>query len=248
MQIVDVCAPFTSRTSIKSNVVPLASARCVTLDQKRNARGQYMRELLEDVRKGDLSARNQLFRMLQQDQRVNRTIRSLIFERAVVEPEDIKSEFWRGVLQGMACVRHDVGDPVLHLVQRGVWQVKSIVKSEIGKRIVQTCTRCGRINVKYSYSRICKVCKAPTQNDTRHSDITDHDSAAEYVDSIAHHTTVNLTRTVTPSQYRVLELLIQACIDGSNRPQVDVARILGISRMRVGQQLNKIRDYVYLTQ
>ncbi len=205
-----------------------------------------MRELLESIRQNDQDARNQLFRSLNLDKRVRRTIQSLTYDKSVLEPDDVKAEFWRGVLKGVAVVRYDIGDPVLHLIKRGVWQVKSVVRTELNKRVVQYCTRCGRFNGVYSFKRVCIKCGAIVENQSRHSDIDDLHNSLEDVDSNLHNQCIRVTKKVSPAQQRILELLVQACIDGSNHPQSDISRILGVSRVRVHQQIEKLKPYLQL--
>lgn len=205
-----------------------------------------MQQLIESAKRGDKVALVRLFQILQTDKRVIRTVRSLSYDKSVLDKEDAKAEFWRGVLQGVAVVRHDMGDPVLHLVQRGIWQVKSIVKHELNKNIVQYCERCRRINSQYSFIRVCEKCTSSVENISRAEDCDVDVPAMQYIDRIASVTNVEVKGILSPNQLHILELLIQACLDDSDHPQADIARALGISRERVRQQMEKIRPMLVI--
>ena len=204
-----------------------------------------MRELLRDVRQGDLGARSQLYQSLKQDNRVNRTIRSLTYKHSCIESDDIKAEFWHGVIKGMNVIRSDIGDPILHLIKRGIWQVKSVVRQELNKKIVQYCSNCGGINGSYSFAKICQKCGNHVDNMGRYIAIDEHDFQKEdhefYKVTIIH-----VTKSITKSQQSVLEIIVQCCVDGVEHPRTQCSRILGISKERVRQQLEKIKPYLVL--
>lgn len=206
-----------------------------------------MQELLNNVRRGDLDSRNQLYRILESDQRVQRTVRSLSYEASCVESDDVHAEFWRGVLLGMDIVRHDLGDPVLHLIKRGVWQVKSVVRRELRLKIVQICIACSHINDSYSYRRTCSRCGMSVENLARCVDVADHDFNDEYLSDVASVTAVQVTGKVSPRQRAILDAILACCVSGSTNPQADAARILGISRQRVDQHVKKLRVSLVLT-
>jgi len=144
----------------------------------------------------------------------------------------------------MDAVRHDLGDPIMHLIQRGVWQVKSVVKAELNRRIAQHCSQCGRINGRYNFSHLCKKCKAPVENVSRNVDIGDRDFIREELCGESDSTVVIVSRNLTSAQRRILELLIQSMVDGSDHPQSSISRILGISKQRVSQQIEKMKPYL----
>lgn len=202
-----------------------------------------MRELLESAKSGDRRAQSQLFRVLMSDVRVGRAIRSLTYEKSVLEKDDVKAEFWVGVLRGIPVVNHDMGDPVLHLIQRGVWQVKSVVRVELGKRIVQTCMACHKLNSTYNFERKCNSCSGPVENVGRHEGLGELDFPDRRTQT-DRRTHVCVNKALSPTQERVLELLLQACLDHSEHPQADIARVMGVSRQRIQQQIDKVRPFI----
>lgn len=206
-----------------------------------------MKQLIQDVKEGNLEARHQLYRILERDKRAKAAIHRLSYEHSVLDRDDVRGEFWRGVALGMEVVKHDIGDPVLHLIQRGVWQVMSVVKHELRSRVMQSCLACGRNNSEYSYSRTCNVCTGPVENTGRYMDIADHDFAVEYLDNVSKVTSVSVTGPISTQQKRILEVLIQCCLQGSQHPASDASRILGICRERVRQHIAKLQPKVYLT-
>ena len=171
-------------------------------------------------------------------------LRSLCFKDSVLERDDVQAEFWRGVLVGMDKVKHNIGDPVSHLIQRGVWQVKSVVKSEISRQIVQYCSHCCAMNDSYSYRRACNKCGGSVENMGRLVELEDYAASHEYVHNIGTVMMIKVVGALSETQKIVLERIVQLCVDGSHDPAVDAARSLGISRQRVHQHIQKIRPKV----
>lgn len=204
---------------------------------------------LTKAREGDLVAREKIIRQLMADPRTRGAVYNLRKRGGCLEAEDVEAEFWRGVLIGLDFVRHDIGDPMAHLVQRGVWQVKSAVREEIGRRVVQHCSTCGKLNGKYNYARVCSTCGGAVENVQRMEPDDDLDERQPYLESIANVTLDVVRMRLSDGQRRVFEALLSAHYDDPESPVVGAARTLGISRQRMHQHIGKIRRAVgYLTE
>lgn len=205
-----------------------------------------MLDLLKKASQGCENARNQLYQHLNADPRIKRTIRSLSYNKSIIEPEDIRAEFWLGVMKGLGIVKNECGDPIMHLIKRGVWQVQSIVRKELRAKIMQVCIKCGNTNKNYSYKRKCEYCSNDVTHESRYEDIGLHDFSIDYLSSIGSNTTIMLASKISPNQLHILELLIQACLDGAEHPIVEVARIVNISRERVRQIVEIIKPKLHI--
>lgn len=162
----------------------------------------------------------------------------------ILEREDVEAEFWRGVLVGLASVRMDMGDPIAHLVQRGVWQVKSVIREEIGRKVVQSCSACGRTNGKYDYRRLCAFCGAKCENVYRMEADDSLDETQSYVEDIASLTLSDVRNRLNPKQNQVLEALLGALYEEPESPMSAAARTLNMSRQRLHKHLDRIRQVI----
>lgn len=207
-----------------------------------------MRDLLQKVTEGDDIARNLLCQNLMADKRVGKTINALTYRNSVVEADDVKGEFWRGVAMGFSTIRHDIGDPILHLIQRGIWQVKSTVRQELQKRIIQLCGECGRFNKKYAFTRRCTHCNGSVENVHRETSFQGVDIADIYLDRISTLSSVGVTGRISQAQRRIIRNLVEQINEGVRFPALATAKALGISKQRVHQQIKILRSYVELTE
>lgn len=177
---------------------------------------------------------------------VKATIYKMSYKFSVLDKEDVQGEFYRGMLMGLQDVNPNIGDPVQYLIKRGVWQVKTQIRKELGDRIIQNCTVCNQTNARYAYSRTCERCHESVENTSKYEDISPIDVGGQ--EKSQETISLKVSKPLSTHQQRILELLVQACLDGIEHPQVEVARILGVSRARVNQHLQKIRPYLDLTQ
>lgn len=167
-------------------------------------------------------------------------LRKLGYNAACMEKDDVEAEFWRGVVMGLRSVRTDWGDAVAYLIQRGVWQVKSTIRAEITRRILQSCNECNHVNGTYSYDRRCEECGANVENTYRAVELTDV-FQDEYTSSIARMHVESLRTVLSPHRHRVFDAVYEACVFGEEHPVSAAARKLGISKQRISLVLSKIR-------
>lgn len=195
----------------------------------------------------DGQAREELFARLRRDGRTKTALRGMWRGAACMDFEDIEGEFWLGVLASLPKVQAGIGDPVSHLIQRGIWQVKSAMREELNRKVVQECTACGKSNGTYAYDRRCQRCGQDCENTYRlvPEDALDSHS---YLDSVADVTIAVMRRGLAVNQLRVLDALLSAYYTHPEAPIAQVAVLLKVSRQRVHQLIEKLKDALrYLT-
>lgn len=202
------------------------------------------RQVLAMAKAGDKEARDKIVRHLMADPRTRGAVYNLRKRSPSLEGDDVDAVFWLGVLVGLDHVKHDIGDPMAYLVQRGVWQVKSAVREELSRKVVQQCSSCGHFNGKYDYNRRCFRCGEATENVFRLETEDIMDESRSYLDSVASVTVDMVKAHLSEGQVRVLEALLDAHYQAPESPVNGAAKTLGISRQRVHQHLAKIRAAV----
>lgn len=201
-----------------------------------------IRQLLTEALQGKQESREKLFVVLRRDGRARGAIRNLSRNAACMEVADVESEFWRGVLLGLGVVREDIGDPVAHLIQRGVWQVKTAMREELSRKIVQKCIMCGKINGSYDYGRRCKACGGSVENLYRLEPYEQLEDTRSYLDSVASVWVTEIKHLLHGRQREVFESLLDALHENPETPVASAAKATGMSRQRFHQHLKKIRN------
>jgi hypothetical protein len=87
---------------------------------------QYL-QLIPSAQRCDQSARAKLVMFL--DERYGWMLAKLYSGDPMLSREDIHSEFLEGIIGGIPKVKMEVGDPLFHLAQRGLWKAKAAVES-----------------------------------------------------------------------------------------------------------------------
>lgn len=205
--------------------------------------------LLKLAKTGDLVARGKIIKQLMADPRTRGAVYNLRKRSPALDGDDVDAVFWLGVLVGLDHVKHDIGDPMAYLVQRGVWQVKSAVREELGRKVVQHCSHCGQINGRYVYSRQCTKCGSAVENVSRLEPEDSMDEQISYLESVASITIDMLKSHLSDHQTKIIEVLLDAHYTTPESPIVGAAKKLGISRQRMHQHLGRIRQALgYLTE
>lgn len=87
---------------------------------------QYL-DLIPGAKRQEQGALSKLVMFI--DQRYSYLVTRLYSADPVLSREDIHSYFLEGVIGGIPKVSMEIGDPLFHLAQRGVWKAKSAVDS-----------------------------------------------------------------------------------------------------------------------
>ncbi len=205
--------------------------------------GERVSRLVREVAQGKNQSKSDLYCLMSNSPQTRAIIRKLSYNTACIDKDDIEAEFWLGVVKGMESVNPLIGDPIAHLIQHGVWQVKSIIRTEITKRIYQFCQKCCDVNKKYSYSRICDKCGDSVENMYRIQPIENEDMT-EYVRDIGS-ISVDEIRSKTDKKFHALiDAIYEGCkkYDGSQSPIMHAAGKLGVSKQRISFLLNQMRE------
>jgi hypothetical protein len=189
---------------------------------------------------------NPLFTQLRHDRRTKNAIRGLIKRCYLLDPDDIEAEFWVGVIKGLEAVDIKIGDPLLYLIKYGMWNVRSAMRKELNKNIIQRCNHCGHQDNQYIYSKLCIICNTNMHSEIRYSSIDgleipiDEDKKEESL--------IHLKVQLTPQQIKALNALIRACNAGSTQPLTDAANELGISRPMMTKHVRTFRNNIELNE
>lgn len=208
--------------------------------------GECVQRLVKDLSSRDVNvkgqARDGLYRLMSASHRLKSLVKRLSYNAACMDKDDVNAEFWKGVIVGMDHVKSDIGDPVAHLVQRGVWQVKSIIRSELAKKVTQQCQSCRSFNIKYNYKRICASCGGNVENVYRSQPMEDED-VADYVKDVASMSVDDLKTSVNPKFGRLIESIYEGCTKCAHNesPLSYAAKSLGVSKQRVSFLMRQMR-------
>ncbi len=118
-------------------------------------------EIITKAQSGDPQAKNQLIQLMTKNNCLKAVGRYLNANR-LLEPDDVRSEFWIGVVLAIPKVKTTIGDPLFYLSWSGVNRVKSQLRKVIGKGVLVICKECGtrgrlhRKNKEY----VCGKCGA----------------------------------------------------------------------------------------
>lgn len=204
--------------------------------------GERVSRLVREVAQGKDQSRTDLYQLLSNSPQIRAVIRRLSYNTACIDKDDIDAEFWAGVVRGMDTVNPKIGDPIAHLIQHGVWQVKSIVRTEITKRIYQFCSVCCDMNKKYSYSRICDKCGGNVENMYRIQPLENED-LTEYIRDIGSITVDEIKGKTDKKFHALIDAIYDGCknCDESKSPLIYAASKMGVSKQRVSFLLNQMR-------
>lgn len=200
-----------------------------------------MSTIVERMDKIEEEYKSQLLYKLQINAGIQGVIHNLSKTASFLDKQDIEGEFWHGVLKALPKVKN-IGNPIAHLIQMGVWQVKSAIREELNRNIVQECLLCGGQNTKYSYNRKCKKCDESVENIYRNTPHDESSDARMYLDSISKIEVESIRIFLNKNEIRVLDALLVSCNENPESPIIYASKLLNISRQRIHQMIKKIRD------
>jgi len=113
--------------------------------------------LIEKAKTGDQGAKNTIIKLMQ-DNGYMRAISHYLYLNRLVEPDDVRSEFWLGVILALPKVSPIIGDPLFYLAWQGANRVKKQLRNKIGKGVQFTCKECG-YKGRFDYRQKTFKCK-----------------------------------------------------------------------------------------
>ena len=124
---------------------------------------------------GDKDAVERLL-IIVRDEHMRRAISRFMNKNRLAEDDDIKQMFMIGVANAIPTVRLDIGNPLIYLINCGIWKVRSYFRSQIFTNTKQTCLKCGHtcrptktikkcdVVVTKSQDWICPACSSNKVN------------------------------------------------------------------------------------
>lgn len=103
-----------------------------------------LKTVIEQAQAGDEKAKEELVKAMVANNCMRQLSRYL-YRNRLLSADDVKSEFWLGVVQAMPVVRHDIGNPLQFLTWKGLCQVKNALRHTISTGVCYQCLDCGRI-------------------------------------------------------------------------------------------------------
>lgn len=202
--------------------------------------------VLTAAQHGDEYAKNRLVELMIENRCMAR-LSKYLYRNRLMEPDDVRGEFWLGVTLALPKAKPTLGDPLQFLTQSGLWRVVSVMRQALNVGIVFACRDCGETG---SLSRRvrgfgCSKC-ASKEIDTHQRLISD--------EQVTVHVTVRYTnrtwnlelqefrKMLTPAEARVFDLLA-AGYDrwGCDNYLAEIGQVLGVSAVCVAIHLKKIR-------
>ena len=224
---------------------------------------EKVRGIVKLAQSGNENAKNELVKLLR-DNRYMMTLSRYLHLNRLLEPEDVESEFWVGVIIALPICNPDIGDPLHFLKYRGICHVKKTLRSRIRKGVVMSCKECGNISSTYKTSIIiteggetrkiwsyrCTVCHSPNVETWQR--LTGIEMAKAPIDKRAerqreqmdiHLSITPQTLHLTTQEVKVYELILGGIDrDSSTNFLVEISNELNISPQCASQYLKKIRS------
>jgi len=221
-------------------------------------------QVIEKAKAGDHQAKNCLVHLLQDDKYMGQIKRYLHMNR-LLEPEEVVSEFWVGVILAIPkVISSNKGDPLHYLAWSGLNQVKRTLRRNIGKGVEIICIKCGHKGNLYRHNKEynCSKCGS-TEYETHQREINlsilknpnDEEEDSEFVDRLKSIKPGQLLIDVqidyefyltqlAPKEREVLSLLIGQEMDKEHEKNYlqTIADIMQISNQCVVQYLKRIRS------
>lgn len=98
--------------------------------------------IIMSAKDGDEFATEKLLTIIR-DNHMNRAIAKYLNKNRLAENDDIKQVFMIGVALNISSVRLDIGNPIIYLINCGIWRVRSYFRSQVFNNTKQTCLDCG---------------------------------------------------------------------------------------------------------
>lgn len=215
--------------------------------------------LILKASQGDDLAVEDLIKLIR-DNFMGKAIARYISKNRLVYDEDIRQEFLIGVALAIPKVNMEIGNPMLYLINSGIYRVKSYFRGKVLKYTRQTCLDCGHTcrphykkdevdNTKSTKQWQCPKCGS------LHVDIVQTTNAEVKDDNVMGRTEALIEDIVSDSMVieefrstlkgRVLQLfdLINSGVDrdGTSSYMKDIAQEWGVSTACVAQYLKRLR-------
>lgn len=215
-------------------------------------------DIIEKAKGGDPTAKDTIVKLIQ-DNGYMKAISHYLYLNRLLEPDDIRSEFWVGVVLALPKVKTEVGDPLFYLAWQGANRVKSQLRKKIGRGVSVCCPDCGWSGRLYRENRIYKCKECGNQNiQTWQKEINETSLSKQDITAITPTTPPNqieidlhidieyFKSKLSPQELRVFVLITDKSIDRDHEPNYlrTIADLLRISPQCINQYLRKIKKKI----
>lgn len=225
---------------------------------------EEIEKVIIQAQAGDRQSKNQLVRLLQ-DNKYMSQVRKYLYMNRLVEPDEVRSEFWIGVILALPKVKVKIGDPLHYLAWKGVNKIRQTMARKIGRGVQLLCCDChyvGRL-FKENGEYKCKKCGSTnyetherevnlsTLNKPHMQENEDTTPLLDLLGSTKPNQMYAILRLdyeyikgkLAPREAEVLSLIIEHEIDKEHEENylTKVGEILGISGQCVWQYIKRIR-------
>jgi len=202
--------------------------------------------LVKEAQAGDEGARDHLVRKLK-DNDAMKSLNRYLYKNRLLDPDDVRGEFWLGVAKALDTVRCDIGDPFQFLAWKGLNQVRDALRKAIRHGAQYACRECGHTGGVHRMGRemMCKACGSSKLDtmERKASDLVDLSLPARTIKTSMKIDLEEFRVKLSVQEERVYSLIEQGYDkEGSVNYLKDIGSILGISAQCVNIYLKKIRN------
>lgn len=211
-------------------------------------------KLIEAAHNGDARAKNKIIKLMQENRYINVVSRYLYANR-LLEPDDVRSEFWLGVVLALPKVNPFIGDPLFYLAWCGMKRVRCQLRAVISKGVRASCRDCNWVGRLYLVDNIyvCRKCGSQAiETHQREINITSLVLTKDQIDCILHYSEEITLHTLdieylrsrlTDRERMVFDILREGIVEkGKDKNYLlAIGQIMDISKQCANQYINKIR-------
>jgi len=114
------------------------------------SRPMELERLIQEAQSGNQEAKNELVKKMFDDGYI-RQLNKYLYLNRLLKPNEVRSEFWYGVLRAMSKVKYrlsppgepDTNNPLQFLAFKGIMRVKTALRNRIRKGVFYSCRCCG---------------------------------------------------------------------------------------------------------
>ena len=208
-----------------------------------------LREVIRKAQAGDEWAKDTLVKLLEDNGAMQQLARYL-YRNRLLEPSDVKGEFWLGVAQGMLKVKYNIGNPLQYLIQRGIWQVRTALRRAINRGVIWYCKECsfsGQLRRMTDRDILdvarCPKCGGEVGSHEKFTPLKNDHWKVKQETRLMRLDLDKLKTTFTVHERKVFELIEQGHDrDNSKNYLKDIAKELRVTPQNVNYHLRKIRS------
>lgn len=205
-----------------------------------------LRELIAMAQGGDEQARTELIKRLRKNGAMKQLSRYL-YRNRLLEPDEVRGEFWLGIARGLNQVKYDIGNPLQYLIQRGLWQVQSALRRMIGKGVFYRCGECGYEGRLRKIPCKCHRCGADA--DTYQREIPFGQVPEIHIEKTTTSIRIDIEKfrlKLSPKENEVMTLLLSGLHKGAERGYMrKIAELMGTTPQCVNIRLKNIRKKLH---